>query len=171
VLTLLPIAYLLTPSQLYFSDPDPRAGTEEPFPDPDNLQKMRRSMDNAETIGLFRPNTTLSITAGPSPNYGRRYTRRPFTFGRSRPGFYMPPARVGIQPPSNTPIRFRNALPSILTPPPTPFVGESMDSRSIVPLETEYDAFSDFTVIRQSRRIPSPFHCETQPHQIHSQSF
>ncbi|KAI1213433.1 RNA recognition motif 2-domain-containing protein [Annulohypoxylon truncatum] len=32
------------------------AGTEEPFPEPDNQSKMKRSCENAEHVGLFTPN-------------------------------------------------------------------------------------------------------------------
>ncbi|KAH6636087.1 hypothetical protein F5144DRAFT_591361 [Chaetomium tenue] len=38
---------------------DPRpdlAGQEEPFPEPDNQSKMKRSCENAEHVGLFTPN-------------------------------------------------------------------------------------------------------------------
>ncbi|KAL2164061.1 hypothetical protein VTH06DRAFT_3275 [Thermothelomyces fergusii] len=45
--------------KLYYTVNGPRpelAGQEEPFPEPDNLSKMRRSCENAEHIGLFTPN-------------------------------------------------------------------------------------------------------------------
>lgn len=45
----------LTQSQLYKTGKGPEAGTEEPFPAADNESKLRRSLDNAETVGLYRP--------------------------------------------------------------------------------------------------------------------
>ncbi|KAI2626476.1 RNA recognition motif 2-domain-containing protein [Hypoxylon sp. NC1633] len=45
--------------KLYFTENGPypeRAGTEEPFPAPDNQSKMKRSCENAEHVGLFTPN-------------------------------------------------------------------------------------------------------------------
>ncbi|EGO57814.1 hypothetical protein NEUTE1DRAFT_42265 [Neurospora tetrasperma FGSC 2508] len=44
---------------LYFTSNGPRpdlAGQEEPFPEPDNQSKMKRSCENAEHVGLFTPN-------------------------------------------------------------------------------------------------------------------
>jgi len=45
-----PLAYQL---QIFFTGKDPRAGEEEPFPPPDNASKMRRSVENAEHVGMF----------------------------------------------------------------------------------------------------------------------
>merc|ERR1712169_169488 len=45
--------------QLYFTSNGPMpelAGHEEPFPEPDNQSKMKRSCENAEHVGLFTPN-------------------------------------------------------------------------------------------------------------------
>ncbi|OAA44909.1 RNA recognition motif 2 [Metarhizium rileyi] len=45
--------------KLYFTSNGPcpeLAGQEEPFPDPDNQSKMKRSCENAEHVGLFTPN-------------------------------------------------------------------------------------------------------------------
>ncbi|KAK0737083.1 RNA recognition motif 2-domain-containing protein [Apiosordaria backusii] len=45
--------------KLYFTLNGPRpdlAGNEEPFPEPDNQSKMKRSCENAEHVGLFTPN-------------------------------------------------------------------------------------------------------------------
>ncbi|KAK0718388.1 RNA recognition motif 2-domain-containing protein [Lasiosphaeria miniovina] len=45
--------------KLYFTSNGPEpdlAGKEEPFPDPDNQSKMKRSCENAEHVGLFTPN-------------------------------------------------------------------------------------------------------------------
>lgn len=52
--------------QLFYAGNHPHSGQEEPFPSPDNYQKMRRSMENAETVGLYRP--TLLDTPPPSPD-------------------------------------------------------------------------------------------------------
>ncbi|XP_044718024.1 RNA recognition motif domain-containing protein [Hirsutella rhossiliensis] len=45
--------------KLYFTSNGPvpeLAGQEEPFPEPDNQSKMKRSCENAEHVGLFTPN-------------------------------------------------------------------------------------------------------------------
>ncbi|KAH8653383.1 RNA recognition motif 2-domain-containing protein [Xylariales sp. PMI_506] len=45
--------------KLYYTINGPRpelAGNEEPFPEPDNHSKMKRSCENAEHVGLFTPN-------------------------------------------------------------------------------------------------------------------
>ncbi|KAI1094580.1 RNA recognition motif 2-domain-containing protein [Rostrohypoxylon terebratum] len=45
--------------KLFFTDNGPcphLAGQEEPFPEPDNQSKMKRSCENAEHVGLFTPN-------------------------------------------------------------------------------------------------------------------
>ncbi|PSR94599.1 RNA recognition motif 2-domain-containing protein [Coniella lustricola] len=45
--------------KLYYTSngPTPQmAGQEEPFPEPDNQSKMKRSCENAEHVGLFTPN-------------------------------------------------------------------------------------------------------------------
>lgn len=41
--------------KIFFTAPNPRAGEEEVFPMPDNPSKMRRSVENAEHVGLFAP--------------------------------------------------------------------------------------------------------------------
>ncbi|KAK4039921.1 hypothetical protein C8A01DRAFT_46650 [Parachaetomium inaequale] len=48
-----------SPMPLYYTSNGPRpdfAGQEEPFPEPDNQSKMKRSCENAEHVGLFTPN-------------------------------------------------------------------------------------------------------------------
>ncbi|KAH8689710.1 putative meiosis protein MEI2 [Talaromyces proteolyticus] len=40
------------------------AGTEEPFPGPNNISKMRRSVENAEQVGLFAPRVTRDVRRG-----------------------------------------------------------------------------------------------------------
>ncbi|KAL6862138.1 RNA recognition motif 2 domain-containing protein [Trichoderma novae-zelandiae] len=45
--------------KLYYTSNGPMpdlAGQEEPFPEPDNQSKMKRSCENAEHVGLFTPN-------------------------------------------------------------------------------------------------------------------
>lgn len=37
--------------KLYFTTGHPSAGEEEPFAEPDNISKMRRSVENAEHVG------------------------------------------------------------------------------------------------------------------------
>ncbi|KAI0127893.1 RNA recognition motif 2-domain-containing protein [Xylariales sp. AK1849] len=46
-------------SSLYYTSNGPvpeHSGHEEPFPEPDNQSKMKRSCENAEHVGLFTPN-------------------------------------------------------------------------------------------------------------------
>ncbi|KAJ9272213.1 hypothetical protein DTO212C5_1718 [Paecilomyces variotii] len=42
-------------SQIFHTGTGPLAGTEDRFPGPDNPSKMRRSVENAEHVGLFAP--------------------------------------------------------------------------------------------------------------------
>ncbi|KAK5014854.1 hypothetical protein LTR60_003153 [Cryomyces antarcticus] len=41
--------------KIFHTYPDARAGDEEAFPPPDNMSKMKRSLENAEHVGLFPP--------------------------------------------------------------------------------------------------------------------
>ncbi|KAK2761399.1 hypothetical protein FQN54_001921 [Arachnomyces sp. PD_36] len=41
--------------KIFFTGTGPLAGTEDRFPGPDNPSKMRRSVENAEHVGLFAP--------------------------------------------------------------------------------------------------------------------
>lgn len=41
--------------KIYHTGTGPLAGTEDEFPRPDNESKMRRSVENAEHVGLFAP--------------------------------------------------------------------------------------------------------------------
>ncbi|KAI9844093.1 MAG: hypothetical protein M1837_005807 [Sclerophora amabilis] len=41
--------------KIFYTGPGPMAGTEDVFPGPDNPSKMRRSVENAEHVGLFAP--------------------------------------------------------------------------------------------------------------------
>ncbi|RMD41465.1 hypothetical protein DV735_g3673, partial [Chaetothyriales sp. CBS 134920] len=61
--------------KLFYTGHGAGAGQEEPFPGPNNLQKMRRSVENAEHVGLYRPSAFLSPGCPPvmsprSPGYG-----------------------------------------------------------------------------------------------------
>lgn len=40
-------------SKIYHTGTGPLAGTEDKFPGPDNPSKMRRSVENAEHVGLL----------------------------------------------------------------------------------------------------------------------
>lgn len=48
------------------------AGTEKPFPEPSNLQKLHRSRANASSIGLFPPRGVQVSSLGLSPTRGTR---------------------------------------------------------------------------------------------------
>jgi hypothetical protein len=48
------------------------AGTEKPFPEPSNLQKLHRSRANASSIGLFPPRGVQVSSLGLSPTRGAR---------------------------------------------------------------------------------------------------
>ncbi|RMZ86150.1 hypothetical protein DV737_g203, partial [Chaetothyriales sp. CBS 132003] len=69
--------------KLFYTGHGAGAGQEEAFPGPNNLQKMRRSVENAEHVGLYRPSAFLS------PGY-------PPVISPSSPGrgFYDTPARA-----------------------------------------------------------------------------
>ncbi|TPX24788.1 hypothetical protein DIZ76_010231 [Coccidioides immitis] len=49
--------------KLFYTGSGPLAGTEEPFPGPDNPSKMRRSVENAEHVGMYK----LVKTSVPKP--------------------------------------------------------------------------------------------------------
>jgi hypothetical protein len=63
--------------QIFFTGKHARAGEEEPFPSPDNASKMRRSVENAEHVGMFKRPTFIIFT-NPSlglfaPRAGQHY--------------------------------------------------------------------------------------------------
>ncbi|KAI0883439.1 RNA recognition motif 2-domain-containing protein [Annulohypoxylon maeteangense] len=64
------------------------AGNEEPFPEPDNQSKMKRSCENAEHVGLFTPNA--------GQHFRDEQRRRRSQFDRGNPRLqeyeYNPPA-------------------------------------------------------------------------------
>ncbi|OAG34420.1 hypothetical protein AYO21_11408 [Fonsecaea monophora] len=89
-------------AELFVAGNVQNAGQEEKFPEPDNHSKMRRSVENAEHVGLYLP---LRLNPGwyPVPNPGaaafrrRRPMRRTGRFNVAeivRNGVYMPPARA-----------------------------------------------------------------------------
>lgn len=90
-------------SQLFIAGNVANAGQEEMFPGPDNHSKMRRSVENAEHVGLFIPFRYDAEYWYPMPNPGalefrrhrplRRGGRLDFQETRRR-GFYLPPARA-----------------------------------------------------------------------------
>jgi hypothetical protein len=60
--------------KLWFTleDGEHLAGTEKPFPEPSNLQKLHRSRANANSIGLFPPRGVQISALGLSPTRGAR---------------------------------------------------------------------------------------------------
>ncbi|KAI2471666.1 RNA recognition motif 2-domain-containing protein [Annulohypoxylon bovei var. microspora] len=77
--------------KLFFTLNGPRpdlAGNEEPFPEPDNQSKMKRSCENAEHVGLFTPNA--------GQHFRDEQRRRRSQFDRGNPRLeefeYNPPA-------------------------------------------------------------------------------
>lgn len=151
---------------MFYTSPHYLAGYEEAFPDPDNLQKMKRSIENAETVGLFIPTR-------PARRGRANLPARPTVVGRA--GFYAPPAKVTMPATMAVPRRVATLNPSyartradentiLLTPPPTPIGQGTVKSRTVVPLNTTQDAFTDFRTIRAARYTSLSFDCETHPH-------
>ncbi|KAI9661873.1 MAG: hypothetical protein M1821_009112 [Bathelium mastoideum] len=65
--------------KLFYTDSDPqRCGQEAPFPPPDNWSKVKRSIDNAQHIGLFPPR------AGQQTRNEQRHRRSQFDRGTPR---------------------------------------------------------------------------------------
>ncbi|KIW97070.1 uncharacterized protein Z519_02462 [Cladophialophora bantiana CBS 173.52] len=87
--------------KLFVAGNVPNAGQEEKFPEPDNHSKMRRSVENAEHVGLylphFRPGWFRERFAAGDRFRRRQPLRRPGKFnvdGARRRGVYLPPARA-----------------------------------------------------------------------------
>ncbi|KAK4940093.1 hypothetical protein LTR10_019722 [Elasticomyces elasticus] len=88
--------------KLYVAGNVPNAGQEEKFPGPDNASKMRRSVENAEHVGLYIPEKLALALRNPNPNTRPAFPdpQPPRTVARFqrddvRPqGFYLPPARA-----------------------------------------------------------------------------
>ncbi|KAJ4569321.1 hypothetical protein HRR79_004174 [Exophiala dermatitidis] len=64
--------------KLFIAGNVPNAGSEERFPGPDNASKMRRSVENAEHVGLFAPRQGQA--------YREEQRRRRSQFDRGTPG-------------------------------------------------------------------------------------
>jgi len=61
--------------QLYITGPSSDAGQEEKFPAPDNPSKMRRSVENAEHVGLYKPTKFSPRKSSPRSYKGARSHR------------------------------------------------------------------------------------------------
>src|ERR1700761_884094 len=103
------------------------AGQEEEFPDPDNHSKMRRSVENAEHVGLYIPIFRDHWYPAHNPGalayrHGRRAGR--FDYDHHRPGHYLPPARIMEEPERYT-IPHHRRIPSLVDTrsPYDPFAG------------------------------------------------
>ncbi|KIW16923.1 hypothetical protein PV08_04113 [Exophiala spinifera] len=91
--------------KLYIAGNVPDAGQEEKFPSPDNHSKMRRSVENAEHVGLYLPRSMGPRNINPRAVHPRRRRVRHARRFNAH-GVYLPPARAG------------NVI--IYTPPPSP---------------------------------------------------
>ncbi|KIW71261.1 hypothetical protein, variant 1 [Phialophora macrospora] len=90
--------------KLFIAGNFPNAGQEEKFPEPDNQSKMRRSVENAEHVGLFVPhradhNLRYPQPCAPALAFHQRtpFLRRTGNVNledNRRRGVYLPPARV-----------------------------------------------------------------------------
>ncbi|ETI23324.1 hypothetical protein G647_05124 [Cladophialophora carrionii CBS 160.54] len=90
--------------KLFLAGNFPNAGQEEPFPGPDNQSKMRRSVENAEHVGLFVPlhadhQYWYPQPFAPAPAFQQRnpVVRPAGRFNHEenrRRGVYLPPARI-----------------------------------------------------------------------------
>ncbi len=134
---ILDIDVKLTVLQLYIAGNVPDAGQEEKFPTPDNHSKMRRSVENAEHVGLYLPRTFAPAVRHPepsSPKTRRRVLRRTAkpSETRRRNGFYLPPARGDTLYPSEVPD----------SPPPRPSPRRRRPVSSLVDTNSPYDPFA-----------------------------
>ena len=128
----------LTVLQLYIAGNVPDAGQEEKFPTPDNHSKMRRSVENAEHVGLYLPRTFAPAVRHPEPSSPKtrrrvlRRTAKPSVEARRRNGFYLPPARGDTLYPSEVPD----------SPPPRPSPRRRRPVSSLVDTNSPYDPFA-----------------------------
>ncbi len=135
---ILDIDVKLTVLQLYIAGNVPDAGQEEKFPTPDNHSKMRRSVENAEHVGLYIPRTLAPAVRHPDQSppleFGRRFLRRTAkpSETRRRNGFYLPPARGDTLYPSEVPD----------SPPPRPSPRRRRPVSSLVDTNSPYDPFA-----------------------------
>ncbi|KIX10374.1 uncharacterized protein Z518_01456 [Rhinocladiella mackenziei CBS 650.93] len=100
-------------SSLYIAGHVPNAGQEERFPGPDNHSKMRRSIENAEHVGLYIPRDSGNLTN----RRGLRRTGKFIVDDKRRQAFYLPPARTTpktIENPDDSPSPSRAALPFLV---------------------------------------------------------
>jgi hypothetical protein len=121
-------------------------------------------MENAETIGLWHRSRGVPAQITPQSTTFTRpsgYTNNsPMPAVRQgRVGVYLPPARVRAEAPSYS---ARPRAPPILTPPVTP-TEDLMDSRALVAVDSDDDAFTNVGVIRRARGWSPLFGCETSP--------
>ena len=122
------ILYTTNILQLYYTGAGPAGSAEEEFPDPNNLQKMRRSIENAEHVGLFRHHARFTPDTSPDkPLFPRSPSR----------GYYDRPAKADLSPTKKN------------TPPPTP----ALPTTQLVKVDTASptDAFACRT-----ERVPAP---------------
>ncbi|EXJ80283.1 hypothetical protein A1O1_08425 [Capronia coronata CBS 617.96] len=84
--------------KLFVAGNVPNAGQEERFPGPDNASKMRRSVENAEHVGLFIHTSPTRRFPCPVEHRVRRAGQIKLANGR-RAGHYLPPARANASSP------------------------------------------------------------------------
>ena len=128
---------------------------------------MKRSIDNADIVGLFVPSRGPRRGGGRGGRGCRGGRNNMRSTGSGRRGFYAPPARITMSQSVATPARpavparvaalnptfaRARALPTLMTPPPTPIGQGPGNSRAVVPINTAQDAFNDFRTIRAARR-------------------
>ncbi|KIX98125.1 uncharacterized protein Z520_06205 [Fonsecaea multimorphosa CBS 102226] len=97
--------------KLFIAGNGPTAGQEEKFPGPDNHSKMRRSIENAEHVGLYIPLRMNRPDRYPVPPRHRRNVRRTgrFNVDEARRNDVWSPGRRAYHPKFKTsPKGFRN---------------------------------------------------------------
>ncbi|KAK6379847.1 hypothetical protein LTS17_005921 [Exophiala oligosperma] len=114
--------------KLFVAGNVPDAGQEEKFPTPDNHSKMRRSVENAEHVGLYLPRS-MGPRNPRNMNHPKfqprnRRMRRAGPFNAN--GVYLPPARV--------------ANLAQFTPPSSP--DSQTPGKYLVDTKSPFDAFS-----------------------------
>ncbi|KAK5289501.1 hypothetical protein LTR99_001470 [Exophiala xenobiotica] len=124
--------------KLYIAGNVPDAGEEEKFPTPDNHSKMRRSVENAEHVGLYIPRTLAPAARHPAPSTPklrrrllRRTVKSPVESLR-RNAFYLSPARGETLYPAEVPD----------SPPPRPSPRRRRPVSFLVDTNSPYDPFA-----------------------------
>jgi hypothetical protein len=84
--------------QLYYPNGHPNVGQEEKFPEPDNPSKMRRSVENAEHVGLYPSRLIQSSLECPVVVSSGKCSKC-LVEKRTR---FLPPARAVISAPRST---------------------------------------------------------------------